>query len=158
MTRRADYDGRKQREALRALQRASGRTATEIAYEVGMSDPQYRRYLAGSAMLRVDQLEPFARAFGVTVADLSRRLGLMDDEAAPGCWDLRAELDRARPEDPAYVERAFCDAREWPVDQQRAAVEAIRLLTDYERERGAPSPNRPNPGLRAQFTARPTGT
>lgn len=86
---RPTFDGQRQRDALTAAQKRSGRDATDVAHEVGLSYPQYNRYLWGRLPLRTDQIAAFAAAYRITKAELSRALGLMDDE------DLAALRERA---------------------------------------------------------------
>ena len=74
------FDGQQQRQALEALQKAAGIDATAAARSVGLSYPQYNRYLWGRVPLRTDQIRTFAQAYGVTTAALTRALGLLDDE------------------------------------------------------------------------------
>ena len=83
MVRRSVFDGQRQREALEALQKAAGIDATTAAKGVGLSYPQYNRYLWGKTPLRTDQVATFSAVYGVTKAELSRALGLMDDEVDP---------------------------------------------------------------------------
>lgn len=72
-----------QSEALSGLQDAAGLEATTAAGLVGLSYPMYNRYLWGQVPLRTDQIPVFAKAFRVSTADLTRALGLMDDEVDP---------------------------------------------------------------------------
>lgn len=67
---RTPFDGSRQREALTALQRESGKAATAVAAEIGRSYNQYLRYVWGQTPLRIDQLETFAAAYGVPVRRL----------------------------------------------------------------------------------------
>ena len=94
MPARTAFDGRVQRAALTDLQARSGKTATDLASEVGLSDPQYRRYVWGKLPIRSDQLSSFASAYGVTVPELSSALGFCGEP------DLRAALSSmfSRPE------------------------------------------------------------
>lgn len=92
MTARPVFDGSRQRLALTKLQERSGRAPTDIASELGLSDPQYRRYVWGKLPLRVDQFEPFARAYGVAVRLL---VDLIVDDAIDPAWDFRAYLREA---------------------------------------------------------------
>jgi transcriptional regulator with XRE-family HTH domain len=77
---RPGFDGERQREALQALQKAAGLEATAVAQAVGLSYPQYNRYLWGRVPLRTDQISAFAAAYKVSRAELTRALGLLDDE------------------------------------------------------------------------------
>lgn len=77
------FDGDRQAKALSELQEAAGIDATVAAQLVGLSYPQYNRYLWGRVPLRTDQFRAFAEAYGVTRAALARALGLMDDEVDP---------------------------------------------------------------------------
>jgi len=69
-------DGAKVAEALRSLRIASGFTQEQAAQRVGLTLSGYRNYEQGRRYLRVDQLERFATAFGVTPESLASRIGL----------------------------------------------------------------------------------
>jgi hypothetical protein len=77
-------EGRRQRDALRKLERDSGRRRSAIVAdldrEIEVGHDQYRRYLRGDTPLRLDQIGAFARALKVAQSTLTRALGLMDDE------------------------------------------------------------------------------
>lgn len=88
---RAAFDGRRQREALTDLQQRAGLDATSAAQAVHLSYPQYNRYLWGHVPLRTDQIRLFAMAYGVSPAELTRALGLLDEET-PASWDMAAAL------------------------------------------------------------------
>lgn len=79
--------GQQQRDVLRRLEQQSGRKRSaivaELDAEINVGHDQYRRYLRGDTPLRWDQIDVFARAFGATKAELSRALGLLDDEPIP---------------------------------------------------------------------------
>jgi hypothetical protein len=89
---RPGFDGEQQREALTALQKAAGLEATAAAQAVGLSYPQYNRYLWGHVPLRTDQISAFAAAYKVSRAELTRALGLLDDEVDPA---IRERFDEA---------------------------------------------------------------
>lgn len=89
---RPGFDGEQQREALTALQKAAGLEATAAAQAVGLSYPQYNRYLWGRVPLRTDQISAFAAAYKVSRAELTRALGLLDDEVDPA---IRERFDAA---------------------------------------------------------------
>lgn len=80
---RQTFDGQRQRDALTAFQKAAGMDATMGARAVGLSYPQYNRYLWGRVPLRTDQIPSFAAAYGITKAELSQALGLFDDADLP---------------------------------------------------------------------------
>lgn len=80
---RPGFDGERQREALDALQKAAGLQATTAAQAVGLSYPQYNRYLWGQVPLRTDQIPAFAAAYKVSKAELIRALGLLDEAVDP---------------------------------------------------------------------------
>jgi len=98
VVRRPVFDGQKQRTALETFQKDAGIDATTAAKSVGLSYPQYNRYLWGRVPLRTDQIATFAAAYRVSSADLSRALGLMDEtpsatsEPVYTLDDMRAEL------------------------------------------------------------------
>jgi hypothetical protein len=88
--------GRQQRETLRRLERESGRKRSAIVAdldrEIEVGHDQYRRYLRGDTPLRWDQIGVFAWAFKVSQAELTRALGLLNDEIDPA---IRARVDEA---------------------------------------------------------------
>jgi hypothetical protein len=81
---RATEKGQRQQAALRRFERESGRKRSAIVAdldrEIEVGHDQYRRYLRGDTPLRWDQIGVFARALNATQADLTRALGLLDDE------------------------------------------------------------------------------
>lgn len=83
--------GQQQREALARFQKDAGLDATVAAGLVGLSYPQYNRYLWGKLPLRTDQVPLFAAAYGITKAELTRALGLLDDEIDPALRARAAE-------------------------------------------------------------------
>jgi transcriptional regulator with XRE-family HTH domain len=89
VTDRPRFDGRRQREALTGLQKASGLDATTVARAVNLSYPQYNRYLWGRVPLRTDQIADFAAAYGVPTAELIRALGLLDPAPEETIIELR---------------------------------------------------------------------
>lgn len=89
------FDRERQRDALTTLQRESGKEATQIAAEIGLSYNQYLRYSWGKTALRIDQFETFARAYGVGVPELARRLGLTDDADTYSIEEFRDHLRSA---------------------------------------------------------------
>jgi hypothetical protein len=103
MVERVTFDGQKQRDALTGFQAASGIDATTAARAVHLSYPQYNRYLWGKLPLRTDQIPLFAAAYGISKAELTRALGLMDDEIDPVLRErviaaLGPEAERRTPE------------------------------------------------------------
>jgi hypothetical protein len=87
--------GQRQRDALRAAERDSGRKRSAIVAdldaEINIGHDQFLRYLRGDTPLRWDQIGVFARALGCTQAGLTRALGLLDDERE----DIRARSAEA---------------------------------------------------------------
>ncbi len=69
-------DGAKVADALRSLRSAADMTQEQAAKQVGLTLSGYRNYEQGRRYLRVDQLDRFARAFGVTPEALASRIGL----------------------------------------------------------------------------------
>lgn len=103
MSERVTFDGKKQRAALERFQKDAGLDATTAALAVHLSYPQYNRYLWGKLPLRTDQIAQFAATYGITKADLTRALGLMDDEIDPILRErvidaLGPEAERRAPE------------------------------------------------------------
>jgi hypothetical protein len=126
--RRVTFDGQRQRAALERFQEATELDATAIARAVGLSYPQYNRYRWGRLPLRTDQIPVFAAAYGVTTATLTQALGLMDDIAVSAddpAWDFRAELKRAKPNDPEGAARLYRELAEAGQDIQRAVIATI---------------------------------
>ncbi len=125
---REHFDGAAQRAALTALQQQSGKQATELAAEVGLSYNQYLRYVWGKTPLRVDQFEPFARAYGV-----DRRVLVDAMFPDPVAWNMADALRSRIPESdiPGYVATHAGD----PIEDQQAAVEDILASADRERVR-----------------------
>lgn len=74
--------GKRQGKVLSDLEKASGRTRKAIVADVSFGHDQYKRYLRGDTPMKWDQIPQFARAFRIPIADLTRRLGLLDDEVA----------------------------------------------------------------------------
>lgn len=129
---RPTFDGTRQREALTALQRASGRDATAIAKDVGLSYPQYNRYLWGHLPLRLDQVEPFAFAYGTSPRRLVDLI-LRDDISEPA-FDMAAYLKPHIPQDdiPAMVERHAGE----PAESQKLAADGyIRMAHRAQNKR-----------------------
>lgn len=75
---------RQQSTGLRQLEKDSGRKRSAIVAEldeaIRVGHDQYRRYLRGDTSLNTGQFDAFARAFKVTTAELTRAIGLLDDE------------------------------------------------------------------------------
>lgn len=126
------FDGQRQRDALTELQKRAGLEATAAAQAVNLSYPQYNRYLWGRVPLRTDQIRTFAAAYGVSKADLTRALGLLDDEVTESPYDMAADLRGHIPEDdiPGFV--AEYAAR--PVADQRAAADGIKRMANQARD------------------------
>lgn len=98
-----------------------------------MSDPNYRRYVAGRVPLRYDQFAAFAGAYGVTVAELTRSIGLLDDEAAGAGWDMATALRSHVPD--ADIPGLVAEHGHKPVaDQQAAARGIIRNVHEAQRK------------------------
>jgi hypothetical protein len=129
---RPTFDGQRQRDALKALQESSGRDATAVARDVGLSYPQYNRYLWGRVPLRTDQIATFAAAYGATSAELSRALGLLDDEGID-TRTLREILHGEIPE--GDIERFAVEHEGKPLADQQAAAFGILRLAALQRER-----------------------
>lgn len=129
--------GGQQSNGLRRLEKASGRKRSAIVAELDealeIGHDQYRRYLRGETPLKLDQFDAFAHAFRVTTAELSRAIGLLDDEVDPALRQRAADALG-----PAFMreapERATDLARELakmsPVDQDAA----LRELAEDERQ------------------------
>lgn len=79
--------GARQRDVLRQLEQDSGRKRSAIVADldaqINVGHDQYRRYLRGDTPLRWDQIDVFAKALNTTKAELSRALGLLDDDPDP---------------------------------------------------------------------------
>jgi len=91
--------GARQREVLRALEKDAGRKrafiVADLTTDIEVGHDQYRRYLRGDTPLQWSHFSAFAKAFKVTTSELTRALGLMDDEVDPGLMDR--VLDALRP-------------------------------------------------------------
>jgi transcriptional regulator with XRE-family HTH domain len=93
VTRHAGGDAERQGDALTRLRTRAGRSRTQVAYDLGIEADTYRRYETGQTELRVNQVEPFAKALGTTPDVLLQALGF-DVGAAPA-RTLRAVLEAA---------------------------------------------------------------
>lgn len=125
---RARFDGVRQRDALARFQKASGYEATEIAARVGLSYNQYLRYVWGKAPLRLDQVETFARAYGITPRTLTDAI-LPADE--PGAI-LRERLHGRIQQDD--LERLIREHGDAPPESQHAIADAALTMTAEEIE------------------------
>lgn len=110
---------------LTRLRVRSKKSRTQIAVALGMEHDTYRRYEIGQTELRISQVRPFARAYGLSPSDLMRELGLLDPDMADRTeeWDIRRALRGHIPE--AHI-AGFAEA--WAsaeIEDQRAVVEAI---------------------------------
>lgn len=74
-------EGEKVAEALRSLRASSGLTQEQAAQRVGLTLSGYRNYEQARRHLRVDQLERFALAFGVSPESLANRIGLSSTDS-----------------------------------------------------------------------------
>ena len=127
---RPRFDGRRQRAALVRLQQKAGRNATTVASEVGLSYPQYNRYLWGRTPLRSDQFAAFARAYGVSVAELAEALGFGEPPPDPEGWtqeQARAYLE-AEGLPPEHVESRMDVLADLKPLSRRGAAEAFVLI------------------------------
>lgn len=132
VSKRIKFNSARQRDGLTALQEACERSPTDIASDLGMSDPNYRRYVAGRVPLRYDQFARFAGAYGVTVAELVRSIGLLDDEATAG-WDMATALRSHVPQ--ADIPGLVAEHGHKPLaDQQAAARAIIRNVHEAQRK------------------------
>jgi hypothetical protein len=124
--------GERQHAALSRFQQESKLDATTIARAVGLSYPQYNRYLWGKLPLRTDQITTFARAYGIPRAELTRELGLLD--ALPDDpWTMRSALHGHIPEDDIDEFVARYTDRDLE-DQQAAAARIIASFQDRVRK------------------------
>ncbi len=111
---REGFDGARQRAALTHLQDQSKRPATQLAAEIGLSYNQYLRYVWGKTPLRFDQVEAFARAYGVaprSLVDLVLR-----DEIPERGRVLRERLTGRIPQD--ALEQLIREHGDAPDDEQ----------------------------------------
>ena len=143
---------RRQAAGLRTLRERQGLTAARIADRLGYSTSQaYELYERAVSVLRLDQVPFWAAAFGVTRAEFSRALGLLDDDAAgdtpqtdyaepdemahsgesleKSAWDFRAELLALAPADNPFVVDALALGDGQDEDTQRflAGIVAKRV-------------------------------
>jgi hypothetical protein len=133
--------GQRQHEALSRFQRDAGLDATQAARTVGLSYPQYNRYLWGRLPLRTDQIPRFAAAYGVPKSELTRALGLLDD-AMDQPWSMREALRSHLTED--EIERQVEKHKDAPLKDQQAAVgDLIEMAGEIRDERTAESLRRP---------------
>jgi hypothetical protein len=135
---REAFDGDRQREVLTKLQTRSGYEATELSHRVGLSYPQYLRYVWGKLPLRADQLPAFARAYGVSPIDLAAEIAGQDvyatmppNEPAPE-WTFRTALRGHLPED--MIDRLAATWEGRPILNQQAAAEALIEMAQEYRE------------------------
>lgn len=138
MTARGKFNGIEQRAALVKFQEESGRAPTEIAADLGLSDPQYRRYVWGKLPLRTDQFAPFARAYGIPVRRLIE--AVFRAELAAESFDFRAYLRAAGIPEEAIEEQAETWEGKGPKDQKAGADGIIRM---FREEQAAQARNRP---------------
>lgn len=101
-------------------------TRTKIAGSLDMSVAQYTRYLTGETPLRVEQIELFAAAYGLSETVLAHAIVTGDLAGVGDPYDMAADLkghilDRDIPEFVAHY--AALD----PADQRSAADGAKRM-------------------------------
>lgn len=143
---------RRQAAGLRALRERRGLKVSTLADRLGYSTSQaYELYERAVSVLRLDQVPVWAAAFGVTSAEFSRALGLLDDDAAgdipqtdysepaemarsgesleESAWDFRAELMALAPADNPFVVNALALGAGQDEDTQRflAGIVAKRV-------------------------------
>lgn len=61
--------------ALRQVRKEQGLNQTQVAYQLGLTVDAYAKYERGETALRVESLDSFATALGVTPDDLAQRIG-----------------------------------------------------------------------------------
>jgi transcriptional regulator with XRE-family HTH domain len=88
-----------------------------LAVELGMEADTWRRYENGQTEMRVNQVRPFARAFGVPAHELIEALLPVEDDAL----DLAATLEAADMP-PDEIKRVLGDCADWGEDDQRDYV------------------------------------
>ena len=151
----SDEQRQRQREVMEQLWRDSAfTTLTPAAARIGVSVSQLSRYISAETVIPTQYYQAVADTFGLTYADLVRRLLPVEDvEPADADWDFLAELRRALPHNPARAEETY---REWahaPELFQRSLIKTFALLYD-----DPPSGQAPGPAHREDYNYRPTGT
>ena len=89
-------------EALRALRQEKRLKHRELAESLGIAESTYRAYEQGYRRIRLDQIQGFAEAYGISQEELSARLGLgtanVRELRVAECAELMRELDHQPPE------------------------------------------------------------
>lgn len=146
MAGRVEFDGVRQRTVIGKLQHRAGLDGTEAARRVGFSYPQAMRYFWGKTPIRPDQYEVFARAYGISAADLAAELSGVDvypdlrnvaprDQPPP--WTFRNALRGHIPE--SLIERYAPTWEGRPLVNQQSAVEAILEMAEEIRNESGPA-------------------
>lgn len=118
VTRRADHNAERQADVLTGFRMRSGKSRTQVAFDLQMEADTYRRYETGQTEMRVNQVMPFARALGTTPRELMA--ALLPAVTEP--WNgpaLLAETDMPKEDQ----QKIWADCVEWPELDQRAWVE-----------------------------------
>lgn len=109
---------------LRAVRLEQGKTQEEVAGRLPIGEGAYAAYEAGRSRFTVPDLPAVARALGVDVAYLSRRLGLCGDNT-----DITALLaEYAGPEIGQLVATAIAKYPDLDGDRRSFFVHALRSI------------------------------
>jgi hypothetical protein len=92
-----------------------------------MEADTYRRYETGQTELRVNQIVPFARAYGIAPRELSEALGLLIDGDLGG-WSFREALRGHLPED--LIDDLAPEHEGEPLADQQAAVRGYLRMAE----------------------------
>lgn len=122
-----EEDRRRQRDVLTDLRSSVHLKPAEAAAAIGVSVTQLGRYESGSTILPTPYYRAVAYAYGITVAELTRRLGLLDDEA----WDFRTAMRGIITE--AQIAEQWAEIKDDPIKDQMA--HALELQEEAERRR-----------------------
>lgn len=127
----SDEERARQREVLDTLVRHSRLKLTPIAARVGVSASQMSRYISGETILPTPYYRTVADAFGISVSELTRRLGLVVAEPA----GLRAELTAVLGADEgSALEDAILQLSQKTPRRRAEAIARIRALIQADNE------------------------